>query len=74
MLKLHEKKVLSEDGTELAVQLSMDEYRALEEYIEELEDSIALAEAIKNAESGLSDYLSNLEDYENRLANGEIRW
>ena len=26
------------------------------------------------AESGFSDYLSNLEDYENRLMRGEIQW
>jgi hypothetical protein len=25
-------------------------------------------------ESDFSDYLSNLEDYETRLANGEIKW
>lgn len=25
-------------------------------------------------ESDFSDYLSNLEDYENRLARGEIKW
>ncbi len=74
MLKLHEKKVLDRSGNEKAIQISIAEYRALEKYIEELEDSIALAEAMKNAEAGLSDYLSNLEDYENRLANGEIKW
>ncbi|MDJ1172702.1 hypothetical protein [Roseofilum capinflatum] len=26
------------------------------------------------AESGFSDYLSNLQDYEERLARGEIQW
>lgn len=26
------------------------------------------------AESDFSDYLSKLEEYENRLANGEIKW
>lgn len=26
------------------------------------------------AESDFSEYLSNLEDYENRLARGEIKW
>jgi hypothetical protein len=26
------------------------------------------------SEAGFSDYLANLEDYENRLARGEIRW
>lgn len=31
-------------------------------------------EASKLAESDFSDYLSNLEDYENRLAHGEIQW
>jgi len=32
------------------------------------------AEALEIAESDLSDYLSNLEDYEDRLARGEIQW
>ena len=31
-------------------------------------------EGLALAESGMSDYLPNLEDYENRLARGEIRW
>jgi hypothetical protein len=26
------------------------------------------------SEAGFSDYLPNLEDYENRLARGEIQW
>ena len=32
------------------------------------------AEASELVESDLTDYLSNLEDYENRLARGEIQW
>lgn len=32
------------------------------------------AEVLEIAESDFSDYLRNLEDYENRLARGEIRW
>jgi Protein of unknown function (DUF2281) len=31
-------------------------------------------ESIELVESDFSDYLSNLEDYENRLARGEIKW
>ncbi len=31
-------------------------------------------EGLKAAESDFDVYLSNLEDYENRLANGEIKW
>ncbi|RLC66433.1 MAG: hypothetical protein DRI52_12055 [Chloroflexi bacterium] len=31
-------------------------------------------EALEIAESDFTDYLSNLEDYENRLARGEIQW
>ncbi|MGB9593756.1 MAG: DUF2281 domain-containing protein [Anaerolineae bacterium] len=31
-------------------------------------------EALELLEAGLSDYLPNLEDYEDRLARGEIRW
>ncbi|QIR38026.1 DUF2281 domain-containing protein [Tolypothrix sp. PCC 7910] len=31
-------------------------------------------EALDLLESDFSDYLSNLEDYENRLARGEIKW
>jgi hypothetical protein len=49
MVKLKEKKLITEDGREIAVQIDMESYRELEEYIEDLEDSIALAEAIKNA-------------------------
>ncbi|MDI6811125.1 MAG: DUF2281 domain-containing protein [archaeon] len=32
------------------------------------------AEALEIAESDFADYSSNLEDYENRLARGEIKW
>ena len=32
------------------------------------------AEALEIAESDFPDYLLNLEDYENRLARGGIRW
>jgi hypothetical protein len=35
---------------------------------------ILFAEALEIAESDFTDYLSNLEDYENRLARGEIKW
>jgi len=31
-------------------------------------------EAMELSESGFSDYLPGLEDYENRLARGEIQW
>jgi len=31
-------------------------------------------EALEIAESDFADYLPNLEDYENRLARGEIKW
>ncbi len=32
------------------------------------------SESIELAESDFTDYLSNLEDYESRLARGEIQW
>ena len=32
------------------------------------------AEAMELSEVGLSEYLTNLEDYEARLASGEIQW
>ena len=35
---------------------------------------IHFSEALEIAESDFSDYLLNLEDYENRLARGEIQW
>ncbi|MGA9351806.1 MAG: DUF2281 domain-containing protein [Anaerolineae bacterium] len=35
---------------------------------------VHFAEALEMAESDFIDYLSNLEDYENRLARGEIQW
>jgi hypothetical protein len=33
-----------------------------------------LKEGLETAELDFSDYLRNLEDYEERLARGEIRW
>ena len=33
-----------------------------------------LAGASEMAESDFADYLSNLQDYEDRLARGELRW
>ncbi len=35
---------------------------------------IQFAEALEIAESDFFDYLLNLEDYEDRLARGEIQW
>ncbi|MDP2845397.1 MAG: hypothetical protein Q8N79_04895 [Candidatus Methanoperedens sp.] len=35
---------------------------------------ISFCEAKDLAESDFADYLLNLEDYENRLARGEIQW
>lgn len=32
------------------------------------------ADSLEIAESDFADYLTNLEDYENRLARGEIQW
>ncbi|MBD1930662.1 MULTISPECIES: DUF2281 domain-containing protein [Cyanophyceae] len=36
--------------------------------------SMHFTENIEIAKSDFSDYLSNLEDYEERLARGEIQW
>lgn len=36
--------------------------------------SMQFIENMEIAESDFSDYLSNLEDYEERLARGEIQW
>ena len=33
-----------------------------------------VSESLELAESDFSDYLANLEDYEEKLARGEIRW
>jgi len=35
---------------------------------------IQFSEGLEIAESDMSDYLLNLEDYENRLVRGEIKW
>lgn len=35
---------------------------------------VQFTEALKLAESDFADYLPNLEDYEERLASGEIHW
>jgi hypothetical protein len=36
--------------------------------------STASLDSIEMVESDFADYLSNLEEYETRLANGEIKW
>jgi hypothetical protein len=36
--------------------------------------SLASLDSTEMVESDFSDYLSNLEEYETRLANGEIKW
>jgi hypothetical protein len=36
--------------------------------------SLASLDLAEMVESDFSDYLSNLEEYETRLANGEIKW
>jgi Mn-containing catalase len=36
--------------------------------------NLASLDSIEMVESDFSDYLSNLEEYETRLANGEIKW
>jgi len=38
------------------------------------ESWLQFSESLNIAESDFSDYLANLEDYEERLANGEIKW
>ena len=35
---------------------------------------VQFTEGIELAESDFADYLSNLQDYEKRLASGEIQW
>ncbi|MBC6424262.1 MAG: hypothetical protein GDA38_24310 [Hormoscilla sp. SP12CHS1] len=35
---------------------------------------VQFTEGIELAESDFADYLSNLQDYEERLASGEIQW
>lgn len=35
---------------------------------------LQFSEAVDSAESDMTDYLPNLEDYEERLARGEITW
>jgi hypothetical protein len=48
----------------LLLKRSEDQWQLWLEYIE----------SKKISESDFSDYLTNLEDYENRLARGEIQW
>ncbi|MFB2933869.1 DUF2281 domain-containing protein [Aerosakkonemataceae cyanobacterium BLCC-F154] len=48
----------------LLLKRSEDQWQLWLEYIE----------SKKISESDFSDYLANLEDYENRLARGEIQW
>jgi dipeptidase len=46
----------------------------LEELASEQRWNKAFAKSEFQVESDFSDYLLNLEDYENRLARGEIKW
>jgi Protein of unknown function (DUF2281) len=38
------------------------------------ETALPSPESLETVESDFSDYLKNLEDYEDRLARGEIQW
>jgi hypothetical protein len=58
-----------EDAPELVLQEVLDFVR----FLKEKRQSVA-AEGLEIAEAGFADYLANLEDYEDRLARGEIRW
>jgi hypothetical protein len=41
---------------------------------EDTSSALYLNESKELVKADFSDYLSNLEDYENRLANGQIKW
>ena len=45
-----------------------------EPLIQEVNDFIDFLLTRREVESDFSDYLSNLENYEDRLARGEIQW
>jgi hypothetical protein len=58
-----------EDAPELVLQEVLDFVR----FLKEKRQSVA-TEGLEIAEAGFADYLANLEDYEDRLARGEIQW
>jgi len=49
MIKVHEKKVLDEKGRECAVQISAKEFWEIREYVEDIEDSLELAKAMRTS-------------------------
>jgi len=51
MIELKEKYVVGGDGRPTAVVLDMRAYRRLLRHVEELEDALALDEAVRTAES-----------------------
>ena len=48
--------------------------RLPEPLIQEVNDFVDFLLTRREVESDFSDYLSNLENYEDRLARGEIQW
>ena len=50
------------------------DFLLLKEDAEKWQLWIQFSESLEIAESDFSEYLSNLEDYEERLARGEIKW
>ncbi len=82
--------IIFRDGKPSAVILDIDEYEELLKQIDDTDDLaylkkinqkpeefISLAYQHKADElsaAGMGDYLANLEEYEEKLASGEIRW
>ncbi len=54
-------------------QLPPESLAAVRDFVDYLRQKTAPG-AAELAEAGMAEYLSGLEDYEDRLARGEIRW
>ena len=65
---------LFEEAIAAVSQLSESQQDAIASLILEELASEAFAKSEFQVEADFSDYLLNLEDYENRLARGEIQW
>ncbi|MBN2543104.1 hypothetical protein JXI42_09600 [bacterium] len=50
MIKIKSRKILDKDGREVAIQFEFEDYKKIQEYIEDIEDSLELAQAIKEAD------------------------
>jgi hypothetical protein len=62
MIRLKKQRILNEHGRTQSFLINKNEFKKIEDYIEDLEDSLELAEAIQNA-SGFRLWEEFVEEY-----------